>query len=81
MQFRNIMNINGDYKIHQVTKGWHWSSVNYRLTSNSGVNQSLANWGPNLRFVIKAISNPLVPESGRRSILKKQNRAYMNPDF
>ena len=43
--------------------------------------QTLANQGPDLRFVVKAISKLLVPKSSRSSILKTQNCGYTITNF
>ena len=40
--------------------------------------QISANWGPDSRFVVKAIFKPLVPKSSWSSILKTQNRAMQS---
>ena len=41
----------------------------------------MANLGPDLRFMIEAISKPLVSKSSRSSILKTLNCGYTNPIF
>ena len=47
---------------------------------NWDLNQTSANQGPDLMFVLEAISKPLVSKLSK-AILKTQKCSYMNPDF
>ena len=46
----------------------------FRIVQHS--NQTLANRGPDSRFVVEAIFKPLVPKLGQSSIIITQNRAH-----
>ena len=45
------------------------------------VHQTLANRGPNSRFIVEAIFKPLVPKSSRSSIMIAQNCAHVKHKF
>ena len=56
-------------------------SVLRKNAPSLSLTQTLANQGPDSRFVVEGIFKPLVPKSSRSSIMIAQNRAHAKHEF